>query len=100
MGTDGKYTFCFNNNYQPDGHKLVEFFVLGAKRTFGRDEAEAKNKVDPLDNAVQELADSMHAIKEEQQYLILREKLHRQTAESTHSRVAWWSVMQTGLLVA
>lgn len=30
---------------------------------------------------------------------MLRERVHRNTAESTNARVKWWSVFQLGVLV-
>ena len=30
----------------------------------------------------------------------MRERVHRNTAESTNSRVKWWSILQTLLIVA
>ena len=36
----------------------------------------------------------MRTIKDDQQYIITRERVHRDTAESTNSRVVWWSIFQ------
>jgi p24 family protein beta-1 len=33
-------------------------------------------------------------VKDEQEYIVLRERVHRNTAESTNSRVKWWSMFQ------
>lgn len=33
-------------------------------------------------------------MRDEQEYIVLRERTHRNTAESTNARVKWWSVLQ------
>ena len=38
-------------------------------------------------------------VKDEQGYIVVRERTHRNTAESTNSRVKWWSIFQLGVLV-
>ncbi|POW16663.1 hypothetical protein PSTT_01106, partial [Puccinia striiformis] len=42
---------------------------------------------------------ALEAVKEEQQYIVVREKLHRNTAESTNDRVKWWSLVQTAMVL-
>ncbi|CAO3655014.1 unnamed protein product [Mucor hiemalis] len=49
---------------------------------------------------IEELAESILAVKAEQEYIVARERRHRDTAESTNARVKWWSVAQLVLLVA
>ena len=55
---------------------------------------------DPLERHVRELVSLVEQIKDEQEYLVIRERVHRNTSESTNTRVKWWSVGQTILLVA
>lgn len=83
--------------------------------------------IDPLEREIRELAESMSAVKDEQEYIVIRERQHRDSiylsltvlhstcfyiltndfqhsclflaAESTNSRVKWWSLGQLGLLV-
>jgi len=31
-------------------------------------------------------------------YIVIREMVHRNTAESTNSRVKWWSIFQLGVV--
>ena len=33
-------------------------------------------------------------MKDEQEYIVVRERTHRNTAESTNDRVKWWSILQ------
>lgn len=41
----------------------------------------------------------MTQVKDEQGYIIVRERTHRNTAESTNARVKWWSVFQMMVLL-
>ena len=38
-------------------------------------------------------------MKDEQEYIVVRERTHRNTAESTNDRVKWWSVAQVIILI-
>ena len=40
------------------------------------------------------------AVKDEEEYIVVRERTHRNTAESTNERVKWWSVAQVVILFA
>lgn len=39
-------------------------------------------------------------VKDEHAYIVMREQMHRDTAESTNGRVKWWSIFQMAVLVA
>ena len=39
------------------------------------------------------------AIFAEQGYVVVRERTHRNTAESTNARVKWWSIFQLGVVI-
>ncbi|KNE55711.1 hypothetical protein AMAG_01590 [Allomyces macrogynus ATCC 38327] len=92
----GKYTYCFSNQMSSISEKLVQFSVRGADVP----PVDPKAIVDPVMEIVNELARDIHSIKEEQQYIVTRERAHRNTAESTNARVMWWSLLQTAMLVA
>jgi hypothetical protein len=38
-------------------------------------------------------------VKDEQGYIVMRERTHRNTAESTNARVKWWSIFQLGIVI-
>ena len=50
-------------------------------------------------NTVKELTELLQQVKDEQSYIIVRERTHRNTAESTNARVKWWSIFQLGVLI-
>lgn len=45
------------------------------------------------------MSDLVAQVKDEQSYIIVRERVHRNTAESTNSRIKWWSIFQLIVLV-
>ncbi|KAG0084988.1 p24 complex component [Podila epicladia] len=93
--TKGKHQFCFSNTFSTITEKTVGFNVLVIKPM---KEDSGTNKVDPLENEIRELSYQIEDIKNEQEYTLAREKTHRNTAESTNSRVVWWSLFQSGIL--
>lgn len=48
---------------------------------------------------VKQLSELLAQVKDEQSYIVVRERTHRNTAESTNSRVKWWSIFQLGVLI-
>jgi len=46
------------------------------------------------------MSELVNQVKDEQTYIIVRERTHRNTAESTNGRVKWWSIFQLLVLVA
>lgn len=54
--------------------------------------------VAPVEREIRSLAIGLLAVKDEQEYIVVREKRHRDTAESTNDRVKWWSVLQAVVL--
>lgn len=85
----GKYTYCFLNEKSGRVDVDVSFNVHGVIYVDVGDP-----KADTLDYAIQKLSQLTNDVKAEQSYLVIRERTHRNTAESTNSRVKWWSVFQ------
>ncbi|CAL3968801.1 hypothetical protein PZA11_004783 [Diplocarpon coronariae] len=91
---DGKYVYCFSNEQWSASSKDVSFNVHGIVYV---PEAEAPS--DPLEAEVRQLSELLAQVKDEQSYILLRERTHRNTAESTNARVKWWSLFQMGVLI-
>lgn len=91
---DGKFLYCFSNEHWSASSKDVSFNVHGIVYV---PEAEAPS--DPLEAEVRQLSELLSQVKDEQSYIVLRERTHRNTAESTNARVKWWSIFQMGVLV-
>lgn len=110
---DGKYIYCFSNEHWSANTKDVSFNVHGIVYV---PEAEAPS--DPLEAEgtsksglqnhpltyrlflVRQLSELLAQVKDEQSYIVVRERTHRNTAESTNGRVKWWSIFQMIVLVA
>lgn len=59
----------------------------------------AKEKLNELQLRIRQLLDQAEQITKEQNYQRYREERFRQTSESTNSRVLWWSIGQTVVLL-
>ncbi|KAN0063385.1 p24 complex component [Thecaphora frezii] len=90
---DGRYTYCFSNEFSTVSDKTVSFNVHGI--IYVPDEGEML----PIEREIRDLAAGLQAVKDEQEYLVIRERVHRNTAESTNARVKWWSIVQAFILL-
>lgn len=86
---EGKYYYCFLNERSNRVDLDVSFNVHGVIYIDVNDP-----KSDTLDYAISRLSQLTNDVKAEQSYLVIRERTHRNTAESTNARVKWWSVFQ------
>lgn len=113
---DGKFTYCFSNERWSAHSKEVSFNVHGIVYISEEDAPQ-----DPLEkegtelhfslgghtrhfanvhfNTVKLLSELLAQVKDEQAYIVVRERTHRNTAESTNGRVKWWSIFQLGTLI-
>ncbi|KAI9260167.1 emp24/gp25L/p24 family/GOLD-domain-containing protein, partial [Sporodiniella umbellata] len=89
----GKYRFCFSNEKNSESSNSISFNTRVHQNT---NEVE----IDPLQREIEELTLSIFGIKSSQEYIVARERRHRDTVESTNARVKWWSITQLGLLVS
>lgn len=86
---DGKYQYCFSNEKSSRADLDVSFNVHGVIYFDANDP-----NSDSLDYSILRLKQLTSDVKAEQNYLVIRERTHRNTAESTNSRVKWWSLFQ------
>ncbi|KAH8085267.1 supernatant protein factor, C-terminal domain-containing protein [Filobasidium floriforme] len=91
---DGRYTYCFSNEMSSVSPKVVSFNVHGVLYV------EDSGEVAPVEAEIRALSTGLQGVKDEQEYIVVRERVHRDTAESTNDRVKWWSIVQSFLLVA
>ncbi|EEH41424.2 endosomal P24B protein [Paracoccidioides lutzii Pb01] len=91
---DGKYVYCFGNEAWSSNTKEVSFNVHGLVYV-----PESEAPIDPLEAEVRKLSDELTQVKNEQQYIVIRERTHRNTAESTNARVKWWSIFQLAIII-
>ncbi|CAG8896792.1 unnamed protein product [Penicillium salamii] len=93
--SDGKYTYCFSNEGWTSNSKEVSFNVHGIVYV-----PESEMSKDPLETEVRKLTEVLSQVKDEQSYIVVRERVHRNTAESTNGRVKWWSMFQLMVVIA
>ncbi|KAK4111973.1 hypothetical protein N656DRAFT_780112 [Canariomyces notabilis] len=91
---DGKYVYCFGNEHWGASSKEVSFNVHGVVYV-----SEAEAPQDPLEFEVRRLSEMLERVKDEQSYIVVRERTHRNTAESTNSRVKWWNLFVIGVVI-
>ncbi|KAL1999389.1 hypothetical protein VTN02DRAFT_4587 [Thermoascus thermophilus] len=91
---DGKYVYCFSNEGWTSNTKEVSFNVHGIVYV-----PESEMSSTPLETEVRRLSEMLAQVKDEQSYIVVRERVHRNTAESTNTRVKWWSIFQLAVLI-
>lgn len=90
----GKYKYCFSNEDSNMVTKDVSFNVHGVIYVDVNDNSENN-----LESSIRKLLELVYDVKNEQNYIIVRERTHRNTAESTNSRVKYWAVIQVLVVV-
>ncbi|KAJ7086617.1 COPII-coated vesicle protein [Mycena epipterygia] len=90
---DGRHEYCFSNQMSAIADKIVSFNVHGIIYV-----GEDADVVAPIEREIRTLSNGLQSVKDEQEYIVVRERTHRNTAESTNARVKWWSVLQAIVL--
>ncbi|XP_046964137.1 transmembrane emp24 domain-containing protein 2 [Vanessa cardui] len=98
--TSGRYTYCFSNQMSTMTPKVVMFNLeVGEapnKKTNEKDEEVNHNK---LEDMIKELGTTLKTVKHEQEYMQVRDRIHRAINESTNSRVVMWSIFEASVLL-
>ncbi|KAJ0173062.1 hypothetical protein K1T71_011238 [Dendrolimus kikuchii] len=95
--TAGKYTYCFSNKMSTMTPKVVMFNLeVGEAQHKSQDADVDHNK---LEDMIKELATTLKTVKHEQEYMQVRDRIHREINESTNSRVVMWSIFEASVLL-
>ena len=100
---DGDYTYCFGNKMSTMTPKVIMFSMdieEAQKHDASKANGSSDNNHNKLEEQVAELTSSLTAVKHEQEYMAVRDRIHRQINDSTNSRVVLWAAFEALLLVA
>lgn len=92
----GTYRFCFSNKMSTITAKVVAFNILVGDPA---DVTSKTHQVDPMERSLVRISQGLQEIKNEQNYLRTRERIHRDTTESTNTRVLLMSVGEIAVIV-
>ncbi|XP_072934446.1 transmembrane emp24 domain-containing protein 2 [Epargyreus clarus] len=95
----GIYTYCFSNQMSTMTPKVVMFNLEVGEaphKETGEKEEVTHNK---LEDMIKELSTTLKTVKHEQEYMQVRDRIHRAINESTNSRVVMWSIFEASVLL-
>ncbi|XP_012350238.1 transmembrane emp24 domain-containing protein-like [Apis laboriosa] len=99
----GVYTYCFGNQKSSMTPKVVMFNMdIGeSKKPIEQtsDGKSADSNHSKIDDMIKELSTSLWGVKNEQEYMQVRDRNHRAISESTNSRVVMWAFFEAMVLV-
>uniref|UniRef100_A0A336KJ29 CSON010507 protein n=1 Tax=Culicoides sonorensis TaxID=179676 RepID=A0A336KJ29_CULSO len=97
----GIYHYCFSNKMSSMTPKVVMFSMEIGEAPKGTPGApgEADAGHTKLEDMIRELSGTLTGIKHEQEYMHVRNRIHRGINESTNSRVVMWSTFEALVLV-
>lgn len=98
---DGVYTYCFGNKMSTMTPKAVMFSMdVGEPPKHAEAGAPVDAEHNKLEEQIKELSSALTAVKHEQEYMSVRDRIHRSINESTNSRVVLWAFFEAVVLVA
>ncbi|PSN56727.1 Transmembrane emp24 domain-containing protein [Blattella germanica] len=98
----GVYTYCFSNQMSTMTPKVVMFNMdIGeSPKDQSGDASQGQDDHNKLQEMIKELSTTLTGVKHEQDYMQVRDRIHRSINESTNSRVVLWSFFEALVLVA
>jgi len=97
VANSGLHELCFENQRSSRSVKTIAFSLHVGDDIFK--ELAQHEHLTPLEQEISQLADGLQSVADEQQYYWSRERRHRDTSESTNSRVLFFSVAETVVIV-
>jgi len=106
---EGVYKYCFSNKMSTMTPKIVMFTMEVGDSAEPKEhnevaEKEAKENAEAgdtkLEQMIKELSAALSGVKHEQDYMEVRERVHRSINDNTNSRVVMWSVFEALMLLS
>jgi len=95
---DGTYRYCFGNQMSTMTPKIVMFNMeIGEAPSEDGDGEPDQTK---LEGMIKELAQTIAGVKHEQDYMQVRDRIHRTINDNTNSRVVMWSMFEALFLLS
>ncbi|XP_031835131.1 transmembrane emp24 domain-containing protein [Nomia melanderi] len=98
----GVYTYCFSNQKSTMTPKVVKFNMDVSEKPIEHT-SDGKNAEDTnhskIDDMIKELSTSLWVVKNEQEYMQVRDRNHREINESTNFLVGMWAFFEAMVLV-
>lgn len=103
--SSGVYTYCFSNKMSTMTPKVVMFNLEvgdAPKEAVvdGVEKSAAETNHSKLEDMIKDLSSQLTGVKHEQEYMQVRDRIHRAINENTNSRVVMWSFFEAAVLVA
>uniref|UniRef100_A0A0K0FNY0 Suppressor/enhancer of lin-12 protein 9 (inferred by orthology to a C. elegans protein) n=1 Tax=Strongyloides venezuelensis TaxID=75913 RepID=A0A0K0FNY0_STRVS len=100
----GVYNFCFSNKMSTMTPKTLVFAVevqsSEQEHPAGVKDSTIDADSQKLEEMIRELSASLTSVKHEQEYMEVRERVHRAINENTNNRVVMWAVFEAIILVS
>ena len=91
----GEYKICFSNEMARYTPKWVSFYIsVGNSPNTARLE-----HLDPIEQTIIQLSQGLTELQDEQKLLRAVERLHRDTIDTTNTRILYWSIFEAIVLV-
>lgn len=100
--TPGEHVICLYSNssaWFSGTYLRVHLDIQAGEHAIDYANIAQKEKLSELQLRIRQLLDQVEQITKEQNYQRYREERFRQTSESTHHRVFWWSITQICILL-
>ncbi|XP_044739000.1 transmembrane emp24 domain-containing protein 2 [Chrysoperla carnea] len=100
----GVYTYCFSNQMSTMTPKVVMFNLevgdAPKEAEAAAADGDAQSNHSKLEEMIKQLSGQLTGVKHEQEYMQVRDRIHRAINENTNSRVVMWSFFEAAVLVA